>query len=129
MKAVQRVTAFVALVAVACGGLTREDGNFDPAADGAAPIEDAGGPTDVAYEADGASDVDAAIDAASDGPDAACQSSPGPWLATCCKGTACAGICTESGCKCGMVEGGCWDGAVCCLHTNSCTSEEICESW
>lgn len=135
MRHLRQVVAAACLVLLGCGargGLAEPEAiGGDAAANDAMSTSDDGHTEDVVGDEDG--------DVSLDGADARCVESELPdvgYYRTCCKGTYCNGLCTESAwvdggwvlaCNCGPdAPGGCPAGAVCCPLTGSCVPPARC---
>lgn len=116
-----RLSVAIALTIAACGGLAERDG-FNQAAGGSGGLSHDGG-LDAGFELDGtAGSAGKPDDAWADA--AICDIPDEPGYLGCCNGVLCRGQCNDTGCHCGLIVGGCWEGSVCC--GSNCGAPDFC---
>lgn len=113
---------------VAAGAGSAQDASGDATPDVSAGTPDATAEVELPDTGEAEAGMpDAGEDVEEASPDADCSPHVG-GATSCCFGEPCRGVCGPQGCYCDVyIEGGCWEGSVCCTGTG-CTAPEAC-SW
>lgn len=132
------VGALLAVGLVACGGAVENVGSRDAGTDTSATPDGSAATPDSAPTSDTGPDAAPGSDAADSGlgdtaDDAAIPCPPknlvrpGDEFVSCCNGRPCRGECSADGtCDCFGIDGGCWEGTVCCRREYACTGVITC---